>query len=111
MKKKIIVIILSVLLIMSLLATPTLADENKDKENRDKGTHFQQWWNKVSKITEILDIVDDLQAQITDILDVLVNLQAQITDIQLLPGPQGEHLNLLITKILGCLYDHFIHRS
>ena len=68
MKKKLYLIILPVLLIITFLATPTLA-----KEDQPNGTPFQELWNKIAEILVVLD-----------------DLQAQITNIQLIPGPQGE---------------------
>ena len=56
---------------MSLVASPVLA-----KDNQSNGAPFQELWDKIGEI-----------------LDTLDNLQAQITGIQLIegpPGPQGE---------------------
>ena len=71
MKKTIISLSIALILIMSLVVTPVLA-----KENQSSGAPFEEIWDKIG---EILDKLDDLQAQ--------------ITGIQLIegpPGPQGE---------------------
>ncbi|MFC1986280.1 LamG-like jellyroll fold domain-containing protein [Chloroflexota bacterium] len=73
MKSRICAIILTFLLTMLLVTTPVLAKEDKDEEHQASGTPFLELWDKIAEILDILD-----------------NLQAQITNIQLIPGSQGE---------------------
>jgi hypothetical protein len=67
MKKKVAFLTLSLVLILSLVSTSALA-----KENQTNGKPFEELWDKISEIVDSLD-----------------NLQAQITEIQLIEGPQG----------------------
>ena len=67
MKKKVAFLTLSLVLILSLVSASALA-----KENQTNGKPFEELWDKISEIVDSLD-----------------NLQAQITEIQLIEGPQG----------------------
>jgi len=70
MKKAITLTLVAVLLVSTLIVTPVLA---KEPDKNAQGQPFQELWDKIA---EILDKLDDLQAQ--------------ITGIQLIPGPQGD---------------------
>ncbi|MFC1918972.1 hypothetical protein ACFLWW_03270, partial [Chloroflexota bacterium] len=67
MKKAIVSLFITFILMISLVATPALA-----KENQSNGAPFQELWDKIGEILYTLD-----------------DLQAQITGIQLTPGPEG----------------------
>jgi len=101
MKKKVILMVLTVILVIALTATPVFA-----KNNQNNGTPFQELWDELDKavsslqgqiegiMPEVQDYVGGLVSGIQEQIGALVldieDLQTQIDEIELTPGPQGE---------------------